>query len=359
MPTTIPKNLFDYLISEQISAGRFASGQVHDVIDLLNAADKEILAKITARGNDGTFTSYRLKALLKEIKATVDAAYWQAEKQLHESMGGYAIHSAEATAGMLAAQLPVTFSIVGMSDTQLAAIVDTTPISIGPDKKLLLEEVFSKLAAGKEEAIRGAIRLSMVQGETVPEMVRRLQGSRASRYTDGIFEKHRQDAAKIVRTVVQHTNNQAAQQTFKNNSEVVKGWVYVATLDSRTCPVCFSQSGKSFPLGSGPLPPQHISCRCFQTPDIMSWKELGIDREEFPPAMRASSSGLVSADISFGDWLKTQDKATQAELLGKSRQKLFTAGGLKLDKFTDQSGELYTLDVLKQRHAAAFKAAFG
>jgi len=81
--------------------------------------------------------------------------------------------------------------------------------------------------------------------------------------------------------------------------------------------------------------------------------------DELPPGMRASKDGPIKSDISFNDWLKTQDKSTQVELLGKTRQQLFTEGGLKLDKFTDASGKLYTLADLKDRQAGAFKAAFG
>lgn len=359
MPTEIPKNLFDYLVHEQIGAGRFASQQVTSIISLLNHADKEILAKITARGADGTFTAYRLKSLLKEIRQTIDDAYWEMERQLHEEMGGYALSVSETTTAMLAAQVPIKFSFVGLSDTQLTAIIDKTPISIGKDKKLLLEEIFQSIAAGKEESIRGAIRLGMVQGESVPQIVQRLRGTKAARYTDGVLEGGRRAVEGIVRTTVMHTSNQAVQQTYQNNAEVVKGWIYIATLDSRTCSVCFSDSGKSYTLGSGPTPPRHVNCRCFAAPQIKSWKELGIDMEELPPSFRASKDGPVQSDISFQDWLKGQDKATQVELLGKTRAQLFSEGGLKLDKFTDASGKLYTLGTLKESQKAAFNKAFG
>lgn len=359
MPTEIPKNLFDYLVHEQISSGRYASQQVTSIVSLLNKADKDIIAKIEKHGKAGTFTSYRLKSLLKEIRQTIDDAYWEMEKQLHEEMGGYALHTAEATTAMFAAQIPVKFSFVGLSDEQLTAVIDKTPISIGKDKKLLLEEVFKSIAAGKEEAIRGALRLGMVEGESVAEIVRRLIGTRANKYKDGIFEAGRRAAEGIVRTTVIHTGNQATQQMYLNNAEVLKGWIYVATLDSRTCSVCFSDSGKTFPLNSGPVPPRHVNCRCFSAPQLKTWRELGIDMDELPPSYRASKNGPVKSDISFDEWLRGQDKATQTELLGKTRAQLFADGGLKLDRFTDNSGQLYTLDTLKQKHSEAFKQAFG
>jgi len=56
----------------------------------------------------------------------------------------------------------------------------------------------------------------------------------------------------------------------------------------------------------------------------------------------------VSADISFQDWLKGQDKATQVDILGKTRQELFASSKLTVDKFTDSKGRVLTLDQLKK-----------
>jgi hypothetical protein len=49
--------------------------------------------------------------------------------------------------------------------------------------------------------------------------------------------------------------------------------------------------------------------------------------------------------------LKGQDKKTQVELLGKTRAQMFAEGKIKLDKFTDSSGKLLTLEQLKAKQA--------
>lgn len=354
MATTIRRNLFDRLIKRQIAVGRYGEKQVRDTISLLNQADAEIIAKISARGETKSFTGSRLKRLLAETKKTIAAAYESIGEKTRDDAVDLAENSAEWAGGLLSSQLPAKWSPIALSVEQLAAIVDETPIAIGKDKRLLLEEIFSSMAAGKEEAIRGALRLGMVQGETVDQMVRRLRGTRAAQYRDGLLEGSRRSMASIVRSVVQSTNNTAAQAVFDRNDEVLNGWVYVATLDSRTCPLCYSKSGKKYRLGEGPLPTLHPGCRCFQAPDIKTWEELGFgDLPEFGSFQRASKSGPVDADISFNDWLKDQDYQAQVELLGPARAKLFNDGILTLDKFTDSSGELYTLDELAERTASA------
>lgn len=350
MATKIQRSLFDFLVKRQINVARYGEKKVRDALSLLNSADREILAKISEHGDRKSFTGKRLERLLKEVGKMVDATYAELYGAVRVEIKEFAEHAEEVAGAALATQLPVKWSPVSLSKEQLLAIVDDTPIAIGPNKRLLLEEIFTSMAAGKEEAIRGALRLGMVQGETVDEMVRRLRGTRAEQYRDGVLEGSRRSVAGVVRSVIQATNNNAVQAVYRKNSDVLNGWVYIATLDSRTCSVCFSKSGKSWPLGEGPLPILHVNCRCFQAPDIKTWEELGFDGlPEFPAFQRASKDGPVDADISFHDWLSGQDHKTQVELLGPARARMFADGKMKLDKFTDASGELYTLAELKAR----------
>lgn len=260
MAKKIDKDLFDRLVNRQIAVGRYAERQAYEIIKLLNRADKELLAKIIDRGESDSFTGRRLEALLKETRSMVDKSYRELFDATKTEMVQFAPHAGEFAAATLSMSLPAAWSPVAISDEQLVAIVDKTPISIGKDKKLLLEEVFSSMAANKEEAIRGALRLGMVLGEDVPTMVRRLKGTKAAQYQDGLLEGSRKSMAAIVRTTTAHVNNVATQAIYAKNKDVLKGWLYVATLDSRVCSLCFSQSSKAFPIGEGPKPPRHVNC---------------------------------------------------------------------------------------------------
>lgn len=244
MAKKIDKDLFDRLVNRQIAVGRYAERQAYEIIKLLNRADKELLAKIIDRGESDSFTGRRLEALLKEIRSMVDRTYRELFDATKVEMEQFAPHAAEFATATLSMSMPVAWSPVSISDEQLVAIVDRTPISIGKDKKLLLEEVFSSMASGKEEMIRGALRLGMVQGETVDQMVRRLKGTRSAQYRDGLLEGSRRSMANMVRSVVQHTNNVAVQSVYSKNKDVLNGWLYISTFDSRVCPVCWSTAEK-------------------------------------------------------------------------------------------------------------------
>ena len=357
MAVEIPKEIFDFYVQSQIANMRHSNAVARDILSLLNKADLEIINKIQ-NATDGTFSKRRLEAVLKEIRKINNRTYAEAYNEMESGMLAFASHSAEVAGALLSTQLPVGFNVFSITKQQIAAIVSETPIRVGINSAMLLDETFKVLLDGKNKAVMGAIRLGMVSGESSHEITRRLKGTAAAQYRDGILEGGRRDMFNLAHTVVQHTNNQAALATYRANSDVLNGFVDVATFDSRTCLFCMSKSGQTFPLeGQGPT--WHIGCRCFTIPLVKSFKELGIDAPEFDAGSRASKSGVVSADLSFNDWLKGENKATQVDLLGPKRAELFRSGGLTLDKFTDASGKTYTLDALKEKHSSSFKKAFG
>lgn len=348
MATTIDKDLFDSLIKNQIRIGRYSAQQAADLVILLNKTNSEIIAKILERGKDGTFTSRRLNALLAELQGIIADTYNEASDKLRTEMAAFAEHSAEVAGAMIATQLPVTWKPVGISDTQLAAILDKTPIRIGKDQSLLFDEIFKALAGGYEEKVRGALRLGMVQGESVHDMVKRLEGTAANKFKDGVLEGPRRELYNLTHTVTQFVNNQAAAATMQNNSEVVKGFLSIVTLDSKSCLFCVNAASKEYKLtDTGPI--WHIGCRCFRAPIVRTWKELGFDMPEFKPSTRASQGGQIAADTTYDQWLRTRPVSEQIEFLGPARQKMF-ANGMKVDKFTDASGKTYTLDQLKSKN---------
>ena len=69
--------------------------------------------------------------------------------------------------------------------------------------------------------------------------------------------------------------------------------------------------------------------------------------------------GQVQAKTTYAGWFAAQSAEYQREWLGPSRYRLYSEGGLTLDRFVDPSGKEYTLEQLRQRDAATFKEVFG
>ena len=65
----------------------------------------------------------------------------------------------------------------------------------------------------------------------------------------------------------------------------------------------------------------------------------------------------VGARTTYGGWLGGQPAEVQDEILGADRGKLFRSGGLAIDKFTDDTGIVYSLDELESRNPLAFVKA--
>lgn len=351
---TVNEQIRDAIIRNTVDIQKYGNGVVNAIMAILNAADQDLVTQLQKRLEKGKFnwTTARLTAVLNSLRGIVTGSYDDALARLAEEMPALAAHEAQMSVGVLKNQLPpeVDLNIVMPPAVQLAAIASTTPIAVGPEASLLLEEIFENLANGKVNRIRQAIRMGMVEGQTIAQMVQRLVGTKANKYRDGILEMDRRGATAIVRTVVNHTSNQAAQMTYSANTDLIKGLRYVATLDTRTSPQCRALDGKVFPVDSGPRPPRHVNCRSFMVPVLKSWRELGIDADEIPEGTRASMDGQVPAEMTYSKWLKGIPDAEQSEILGATRAMLFRSGKLTLDDFISNTGSILTLQQIRAKY---------
>lgn len=350
----------DALIRHGHYLQRFGGGIVKRMASLLNRSEAEIasaiesrMAKIEARGADiGPATTKRLNELLAEIRTLNRAAFKVAGKAVTDELTGLATYEVEWTQGLLKDVLPTRVSVTRPQADLVRAAATSRPF-----QGRLLREWLDGVETAKAARIRDAIRIGVVNGETVQQMVRRIRGTRASGYADGLMEIDRRGAATLVRTAVNHTASAARDVLYDANADLISGLKWVATLDPRTCPVCGGRDGQVYPHGKGPRTPAHHGCRCLLVPALKSWKELGFEFDELPASTRASMSGQVPADMTYGQWLKRQTAAVQEDVLGAKKAAMFRTGKLPVEKFVDKAGHELTLKQLEQVEPAAFARA--
>lgn len=346
-------DLLDLEVRHQVELQRLATGIVRKLIKLLDRVDPDILRQIRGRTpTGGAFTTRRLEKLLDAIREINREAYAQLERTIREDLAELAGYEAGFQARLIQRALPVTFDIVTPTRQQVVAAVMARPF-----QGKLLREWVSEMEAGRYTRLRDAIRIAVVEGETVDQLVRRIAGTKAMQYRDGILNISRRSAEAMARTAINHTSTYARQMLFEENDDLVKAVKWVSTLDSRTTPICRARDGMVFPVNKGPRPPAHINCRSTIVPVVKSWRELGIDQDEMDAGTRASMNGEVPADITYNAWLKQQPAAFQDEVLGPTRGRLFRQGGITMDRFVDRSGRQYTLAELKRRESSAFARA--
>ncbi|WP_417585335.1 minor capsid protein [Pelagibacterium sp.] len=354
------ERLADAAVGHAIDLTRYSNGVVRRMIALLNRADTELFAQLVdalERLPPQSFTVQRLDALLVSVERLNASAYAAVGADLDTELVALAGYEAGYQHKLLASVLPpavvesLTLSAVSASQVHAAAMAR-------PFQGKLLSEALKDIEATRATRIRDAIRMGFLEGETIDQMVRRLRGTRALNYADGLLEVDRRGVEALVRTAVNHTANYSRQALFEANADLVKEWQFLATLDGRTTITCASLSGKTYAVGAGPQPPRHWNCRSTSVPVLASaWEALGLRKSEIDPGTQASMDGQVAADVSYSQWLRGKPAAFQDDVLGAERGKLFRDGKVSIDRFTDNKGRVYSLDELRKRDAAMFERA--
>lgn len=346
----VNEEIADELTRHQIRLQRLSNNTVRKVIATLNRSDARIVERLLSE-DVSTLSRTRQEKLLRDLRRIVESAYADATGALTIELNALGPYEAEYTSSTIGRVIPVAFETVTPAPEQILAAVNSRPF-----QGKLLKEVYSELEAGAFRRVRDTIRAGYIEGRTTDQIVRDLIGTKTQGYKDGILETGRRQTEAVVRTAVSHTANTARQYVYEENQDLIKGWQFTATLDSRTSLTCMGLDQKIFPLGKGPMPPRHFNCRSASTPVVKSFRELGFDIDEAPPGVRASMNGEVAADQSYNDWLRKQDTDFQNEVLGEKRGRLFRAG-VSVDRFTNRKGDELTLDELRRKESGAFEKA--
>ena len=199
-----------------------------------------------------------------------------------------------------------------------------------------IEKAFRGIAVGQQQKLALAIRSGVFSGQTTQQIARRLVGKLefesarsmgkqtvkrlANRGGESIKLANYQ-VQTIVRTSVNQVRNEASQAVYAANKKVAPRYEYVATLDSRTSPICQRLDGREFAYNKGPTPPQHFNCRSTTVPvvdfDGLQKEYPGLEK---PPETfldtRPSITGRVPQNQAYGDWLLNQDEELQIKTLG-------------------------------------------
>lgn len=345
--------LRDGAIRHSVYLTRYSTGVVNKIMRLLAKTDRDIIRRLQSKNLPGSRTPYqreRLERLIKGVREISIAGSASMAGLLRDELRDLNAYEVNFLANQINAALVVDLQAV----TPALGTVYSAALST-PFQGKYLRQWTAQLSANKAREIADSIRISVVEGETISDTIRRLRGTRNVGYKNGVLFKHRRHAEAIARTAVNHIVTHARRDVFRANADIVKAYQYVATLDGRTTDICMSLDGKTWPTREeAPTPPQHINCRSSIAPVVKSWKELGFKRNELDAGQRASMNGAVSAKETYGTWLRKQPASFQNDVLGRTKAKLFREGGVSLDRFVDPTGRSYTLAELRRIEARAF-----
>jgi len=278
---------------------------------------------------------------------------------------------------------PTAINVVSLSDDLQAAVTGApatfqltaaqgTTITL-PNGKVL-EKSFRGLAESQADLFAKTVRNGLLTGESTDKLARRLKGrlrfgqpgsARQIAQAGGeVTAVANHQVMALVRTSVNQVANSSSQQTYEANQSVTSRYRYIATLDSRTSPICRALDGQEFDYGKGPVPPQHFNCRSTTVP-LIDYERLGIPRPTSNRLrrpnttlgpLRSSAKGTVPDGQTYGEWLALQPSETQKDVLGASKVPYFNRLVKKygptdaIRKFVSQDGSELTLEQLRRRY---------
>jgi len=244
--------------------------------------------------------------------------------------------------------LPFEWEPTLIAPAQLVNIVMDRPFN-----NKIMREWFSELQATSQENIYEAFRIGMIEGKSIPQMTKDLLLREYGAFTTGGISRVFDNAEAVARTATTYSSVQTRLAFADQNSDVIKGVQYVATLDDRTTFICMSPHGDVYSLDEvGPIPPQHYNCRSTLAYVTKSWEEMGITgaREvEFFQRYRVTDAtrmdGKIATPPDFDVWLKDQPVGTQNTLLGPVRAQMYRDGKIESVKdLVDADGATKLLD---------------
>ncbi len=362
MPAEIPAEILDMLLKQAHRVEARGNALADEMIAALENVRHTILAEMarlqeryltTDDWNAETYarkTAY-LQAQREAVDALVSDVYAGMEDMIRDAALDTIQATGEVSTALLASSLPSVDTVImagaaGIRSTLLADWIKTQTID-----GLLINEWLSKMARATADRVVAAGREALIMGYGVRKTASLMRSQGIEGSVPGL--------EALARTFLLSASNYAHEAgitRLAGDSDILKGWKYVATLDGRTCPVCGADDGKIFPVGKPkPRLQRHINCRCVYVPVVKTWRDFGIDLDELPPVERnavkheartvhhrdgSSSTRFKVAEVehtteNYNQWLTRQlkeDPAFVRSILGKTRFELFKAGKITLEK---------------------------
>jgi len=350
------------MITHMVYVEKYKTFEENKMLKILEAADDELTALLEKNGKVTNWTKGRQEKLLEAIKA-LEEGYSQVFydeitgdlKAFGEQEGGWIIDKLREATNPY-----VSFDFVVPSAAQIYAAAEASFLIMNNGMTLDLESMINSVFGTRAQIIEQSLRQGFILGKPIDQMVRELMGTEAMNFYDGNMQRARGALERIVRTAFSHMSGVSRNEVYSRNDDLVKGYKWCATLDSRTSPTCIAYDGRTWyydkdnaPSGASLLPgnvtpPAHYSCRSTTVPVLKSWKELGINIAEAPEGTRSALDGYVPASTTYSEWFDKAGEKVQRDVLGAARYEMYKSGEMKVTQFM-KDGSWLSLEQLKQR----------
>lgn len=323
----------DRALSAQLDILRHSAHVEANIMQLLEQMRKELIQKL-ATADLTNWSKARLNQLLRDSEALIASYYITAQTTLAPTYN--AVAGVAASQAMTPTLVPAIAPFIP-SRTALESIVSNVLIDGATTKTW-----WGKIAADTAFKFKAAVRQGLMQGETMAQIFKRV---------NGVVGLAGRNSVALVHTSVMQTMNDTTEATLQKNADVTPTMRHLSTLDSSTCIVCGNRDGLEWdtltkePVGHDLpyiVPPLHFGCRC---------KLVGVTKlSKLVNGQRASMFGPVDRKVAFKDFLGRQSPEFQNEVLGKGRAELYRSGKLTLRDLVSGAGAPLSLDKLISKY---------
>ncbi len=314
--------LTDRLIIHRINIERYGAGILKKVARLLTAGRKDLATELLA-GNLSESSRARLQSVLEQVTAMRAETYASMSGVLVNDLIDLSSYEPEFAAAMYASVVP-DYEWAVPSSSLLKGIVTTDPLG----GKHIADWV-AGLSTAEAQRIAQQIKLGMVEGEENRDIVERIIGGPGQA---GVVDWSVNRATTLVRTAVADVTSRSHKAYLEENSDVLPQFLWISTLDERTCEECADLSGQVFDVNEEEVPPHHLNCRCH----IVGVPE-GAPTEGY-------------ADYDYDTFLENIGDERAEEILGPGRFELWK-DGMSIHSFVDDEGRSLTLEELRAADA--------
>lgn len=326
----------DALTRHHIFVQRYAKGREKEAAQFIRGLIKRSASYLDEGGT--VWSDNRLKKTLVDLTGYINAMGDKYNENVITEMTKFAEQEADFNYQVLDTNVNVSTSLP--APNQIQAAILTKPLEIEATTGYTMRQALASFTTAKAAQITQLITDGYVLGETTEQIIQRILG---------IEGTQRRQAETLARTITNHMSSAARELTMRENEDVLDGWKWVATLDTRTTLICGTRDGKVYPLdGEVKFPPAHFNCRSTAVFNVKDEYDLGKDIEGQRPSKGADGTKQIGANTSYEEWLRKQPPEFQDEILGKEKADLFRKGNVPFDRFVDERGNPVSLGRLKE-----------
>lgn len=332
----------DALTRHQIFVLRYAKGRENEAMAHIDSLLKQVISRLPLSVTD--YSRSRFDALVLDLLQYMNTFNGQFNESMVQQMIDFANDEVEFNAQLLGNEINVQTAVP--APQQIASAVYSNVLDLEPTKGYTIGRILGEFGEKKANQIIDFIRDGFTLGQTTQEITKRIMDN---------SELMKSQASTVARTVTNHTSIQARNITMKENRDVLDGYEWVATLDSRTSIICASRDGIVYEFkDSNPKPPAHFNCRSTITFVVKDQFNLGKDIKGTRASKGADGPKQISDETNYEQWLKRQPRSFIYEVLGVTRGDLFIQGRLSIGAFVDNSGKVLSLEQLRALRPMAF-----